>query len=199
MNKPCYLRVMSLPDYKMHFPLTVSLGNKDVLSFLFWKWRLNHRQSVQLAYQRGQQQKRHLSHLPSAFSFKGYFLPVCHAEVKAVLWGQVCAGHTLTCCKTQGSSHPLSVRPLFVDGAVLGQQANYLHGKCTARPHTCPLISFLLTYLPACSTPGRDAQKTFAWVLVLSLSTAPPFSYARVSAASADSLMHSLNTRASAF
>lgn len=126
----------------------------------FWKWIL----SVQLAYQRGQRQKRRVTHLPSAFPFKPHFIPVFHAEVKAMLRGQVCAACTLTCCDTQGN------------GAVLRQQDGYLLGKCTAQPLAYPLIPLLLTYLPVFSTPCRDAQKRFARFLALSLSTAPPFS-----------------------
>jgi len=37
MNKPCYGKVTNLSDYKMRLPLTMSLRNNDVLSFLFWK------------------------------------------------------------------------------------------------------------------------------------------------------------------
>lgn len=121
-NKLWYCRVMSLPDYKMHFPLIVSLRNKDVLCFLFRKQSLNHRQSVQLAHQRGRQQKRHLTHLRSAFPFELHFLLVFHAEVRAVLWGQVCAECTLLCWETQGNAAPLSVQPPLADGVVLGQQ-----------------------------------------------------------------------------
>lgn len=50
-----------------------------------------------------------LVHLPSAFPFKPYFLPVFRAELKTLLWSQVYAGCTLTCCKTQGKAIPLSV------------------------------------------------------------------------------------------
>lgn len=53
-------------------------GKKSVLwKFLLWKWKLNHRQHVQLAYQ---QQSRDLRQLPTAFCIKLCFLPGFHAD-----------------------------------------------------------------------------------------------------------------------
>lgn len=44
------LQGYSLPNYMVHFILMVSLGNKNAGPFCLWRWKLNFRQSLHLAY-----------------------------------------------------------------------------------------------------------------------------------------------------
>lgn len=137
---------------------------------------------MQVAYPRSQQQKRHWTHLYSAFPFKPYFLLVFHAEVNegSAVGPGLCCLHADLLQDPGQCNFSLIVQPVVADGVVLGHQVGHLLGKHIAHPFSCKLIPLLLTYLPVSSMSCRYAQKTFSQSLVFSLFTAPLFFYARV-------------------